>query len=60
VADDGPTTTTHFWGDDNGEIPFDHLKFQRISGDWNGDGQDTVGLAGDFNADGDVDGADLA
>lgn len=34
------------------------LRFQRVTGDWNSDGHDTVGI-GDFDADGDTDGADL-
>lgn len=90
-----------FWGDDNGDIPFDHradlgesnllglqngmqhenlrvalgdqnadgafagslddeepFQFQKISGDWNSDGNDTIGF-GDADGDADVDGSDF-
>lgn len=43
-------------GDGQGEVT---LRFQRVAGDWNGDGRDTVGITGDFDGDGDTDGADL-
>jgi hypothetical protein len=35
------------------------LRFEQLAGDWNGDGSDTLGVAGDFTEDGDVDGADF-
>jgi hypothetical protein len=60
AADEGPSTTPTFRGDDNGEIPFDSLRFQKLSGDWDGDARDTVGfLGGDADGDGDTDGADF-
>ena len=63
VDDDGPATLLSLrpeagpealraW---DGDYGFDGVG---VVGDWNGDGNDTVGLQGDYDLDGDVDGAD--
>lgn len=55
--DDGPS---HLLGDLRSRFADTHLDDQAagITGDWNGDGKDTVGF-GDADGDAEVDGADF-